>query len=143
MSKRNGFTLIELLVVIAIITILMAIIRPMLTATASKSRDMECESRLRQIGMAMHAYCEDNGAFPKTLDAVDPLIRDKTQLECVATGKPYYYRCPTKDAERDTPVASCIDPRKLPVRLPHTCGEKYLVLSAGGDVTKVKPQGKR
>ena len=143
MSKRSGFTLIELLVVIAIITILMGIIRPMLTATASKSRDMECESRLRQIGMAMHAYCEDNGAFPKTLNAVDPLIRDKTQLECVATGKPYYYQPPAKDTERDTPVASCIDPHKLPVRLPHTCGQKYLVLSAGGDVSKIQPERKQ
>jgi prepilin-type N-terminal cleavage/methylation domain-containing protein len=139
MNKRSGFTLIELLVVIAIITILMAIIRPMLTAAASKSRDMECESRLRQIGMAMHAYCEDNGAFPKTLDQVDPLIRDKTQLQCVTSGKPYYYTSPGKDAERDDVVAACIDPSKPPVKLPHTCGQKYLALTAAGDVIKVKP----
>lgn len=140
MKKRGGFTLIELLVVIAIITMLMGIIQPMLTASASKSRDMECESRLRQIGIAMHAYCEDYGAFPESLDQVDSLIGDKTQLQCVSTGKAYYYHSPGKDADRNDIVATCVDPNHLPVKLPHTCGERYLALTAGGDVIKVKPE---
>jgi len=143
MNRRNGFTLVELLVVISIIMILIGIIRPMLGAAASKSRDMECESRLRQIGIALHAQAQDSGAFPARLPAVDRLLQDESLLRCPVTGRVYFYRRPPKDADRGDVTVSCVNPGRLPARLPHARGASYLALTAGGEVVKVRPSGSR
>lgn len=137
MNKRTGFTLIELLVVIAIISVLMAAVRPMLTASASQTREFECQSHLKQIGMALHAYSEDYGAFPDRLDRVDSILQDRSVLQCSKTSREYYYQQPPESADRDTVVASCIDPHKVRSGWPHRYGKCYLALSAGGGVKKV------
>jgi prepilin-type N-terminal cleavage/methylation domain-containing protein/prepilin-type processing-associated H-X9-DG protein len=58
--KRNGFTLIELLVVIAIIAILAAILFPVFASAREKARQTTCSSNLRQIGLAIKQYVQDN-----------------------------------------------------------------------------------
>ena len=58
--KRKGFTLIELLVVIAIIAILAAILYPVFTRIRMKSQAAPCQSNLKQLGMALTTYMEDN-----------------------------------------------------------------------------------
>jgi len=60
MDKRKGFTLIELLVVIAIIAILMAILMPALEAARLRARDVMCTSNLRQVGLCVLMYMDDN-----------------------------------------------------------------------------------
>ncbi len=57
---RSAFTLIELLVVIAVIALLIALLLPALGAAREAGRATRCASSLRQIGVLMVAYVQDN-----------------------------------------------------------------------------------
>lgn len=58
-GKRQGFTLIELLVVIAIIAILAAILFPVFARARENARKANCQSNLKQIGIAYNMYTQD------------------------------------------------------------------------------------
>ncbi|MBC8103922.1 MAG: DUF1559 domain-containing protein [Cytophagales bacterium] len=61
---QRAFTLIELLVVIAIIAILAAILFPVFAQAREKARQASCVSNLRQAGIAISMYVQDNEGYP-------------------------------------------------------------------------------
>ena len=63
-SKPAGFTLVELLVVIAIIGVLIGLLLPAVQAARESARRTNCNSNLKQIGLALQGFHDVRKCFP-------------------------------------------------------------------------------
>ncbi|MGH7179035.1 MAG: prepilin-type N-terminal cleavage/methylation domain-containing protein, partial [Tepidisphaeraceae bacterium] len=72
-NRSGGFSLAELLVVIGIIGILIGLLMPSLSKARAKAQTVQCQSNLRQLGVILHAYVNENRGwlFPVGPDGMD------------------------------------------------------------------------
>jgi type II secretory pathway pseudopilin PulG len=64
-QSAKAFTVVELLVVIGIIAVLIALLLPVLAKARAAANRTVCQSNIRQLGMGILIYCDNNkGYFP-------------------------------------------------------------------------------
>lgn len=100
---RKGFTLIELLVVIAIIAMLLAIIAPALKAVKEQARKIYCKNNLKQIGLSMIIYAEEeDGKLPlnETGNWAWDVSFFTTDLIIDNGGSEYTFYCPSDPTKK-------------------------------------------
>jgi prepilin-type N-terminal cleavage/methylation domain-containing protein/prepilin-type processing-associated H-X9-DG protein len=102
--RSKGFTLVELLVVIAVIGMIIGLLIPAVQAVRGSAHRINCQSNLRQIGLAMEAYLDrqgNKGTYPDAAmlpsatpdrpplyEVLGPFIEDnRAVFQCPADGK--------------------------------------------------------
>jgi prepilin-type N-terminal cleavage/methylation domain-containing protein/prepilin-type processing-associated H-X9-DG protein len=118
-KDRAGFTLIELLTVIAILGLLVALLLPALSAAKQKASQSRCLGNLRQIGLGMAVYLNDNNdVFPgmasqiygfqsgdwiywRTNSAVYPPFERGPIARCCGSSARTLFRCPLDLSDSD------------------------------------------
>ena len=142
---RQCFTLVELLVVIAIITILAALLLPAISRAKATARGAACLSNLRQVGIALQLYVQENNNRIPVMFDLAPLTNSMTPTGTLATmdvvltnhlGNPKILECPAdnqrlfertrssygwnsllngQDADRFVVFGMPFDPHQIPV----------------------------
>jgi prepilin-type N-terminal cleavage/methylation domain-containing protein len=103
---RSGFTLIELLVVVGIIGILTALVFPAFKGARERGYQTSCAANLKQVGLAMRLYYQDERQYPNTLAV---LLPDNYVLRDTHTPALDYIIAPTSAC--DTSERTCPNPQ--------------------------------
>lgn len=100
----KGFTLIELLVVIAIIGILAGILLPVLSRARESARRTQCMSNIKQIGMGLIMYANENSeTFPSdtAYSGASPAMRGLNLLFDTYVSDNKFFNCPSDTTVTD------------------------------------------
>ena len=116
--RRRAFTLVELLIVVGLIAVLLSLLLPAVNRARQMAAQAGCAGNMRQIGMALTLYAQDNdGFFPRCAqiggfqrgDWIDWWPGDNLQRSAVARYmgdhvQPRYFRCPSDIIENHTRI---------------------------------------
>lgn len=91
-TRARAFTLIDILVSISVIAILIAILLPSIAMVRESARKVICSSDMRQIGLGMNLYSEDNKSVlpssvfvqnlgPRNAQAIMPHLMDTMRTD--------------------------------------------------------------
>lgn len=97
-DNSKGFTLIELLIVIGIIGLLAGILLPVLSRAKESARRTQCASNMRQIGMGLIMYANENeDVFPRDTTTVveRPAMRSFNLLFNTYVSDNRIFKCPS------------------------------------------------
>lgn len=101
-AAQRAFTLIELLAVVSIIALLIAILLPALSKARETTKNSQCQSNLRQLGVAQFAHAADNKAEFADSKVWVSTPYDPTEMDSITDGtlfnyvgdSPEIYLCP-------------------------------------------------
>lgn len=102
-KRQSGFTLTELLITIAVIVVLSGIAVPVSISMIEKSRQSKCLGNLRQIGVGLQMYLDDNNDhLPVLAIGRDSKNSPEPVLETVLLGyveSEEVFECPSDKTE--------------------------------------------
>jgi prepilin-type processing-associated H-X9-DG protein len=100
-ERHSGFTLSELLAIIAIIVILVAILFPVFASARENARRSSCASNLKQIGLGLIQYIQDNDGtlpFGNTSDGAPEMLWMNSIFPYIKSAR--VFDCPSRSAPR-------------------------------------------
>ena len=107
-NEGESFTLIELLIVIAIIGLLAALLLPALASARRSADTTGCASNLRQIGMAVTMYADDNQYLPGPLYYTQLSVYRQNDLYYLCGKIVPYLNYPSRTAQwQYAPIFTC------------------------------------
>src|SRR5689334_18434910 len=108
--RRRGFTLIELLVVISIIGILVGLLLPAINSAREAGRRTQCQSNMRNVGLAILGYVNSKNAFPPAGEFCELNLTTQTQSDPTQSGIPGYVPGAGGTAANAVPMYSWVVP---------------------------------
>ncbi|MEM7622533.1 MAG: hypothetical protein AAF235_04955 [Planctomycetota bacterium] len=80
-GRRGGFALVDVLVSVSVVALLVGIMLPAIAMTRASAKRLICSSQLRQLGLCLQLYTDDNAGHLVDSDFVDSLARSQYMPE--------------------------------------------------------------